>query len=78
MCVIQKSSVCCSACTHKNIQYDGVFSEAKFKTLELKKIELKWQRLEARFRLTYLAYKLLTAKKDVDKLDRKLEKVYNH
>ena len=78
MCIIQKSSVRCLACICKNIQCDRVFSKAEFEALELKKTELKWQRLEARSRLTRLAYELLAAEKDVDKLDRKLEKVHDH
>ena len=77
MCVIQKSLVCCSACIRKNIWCDGVFFEAEFEALESKKTELKWQQLEARSRLTRLVYELLAAEKDVDKLDRKLEKVHD-
>ena len=77
MCVIQKSSVRCSTCTRKNIWCDEVFSKAEFEALESKKAELKRQRLEARSRLTRLAYKLLAAEKDVDRLNRKLERVYN-
>ena len=77
MCVIQKSLVRCSACIRKNIRCDGVFSEAEFEALKSKKTELKRQWLEARSCLTRLAYELLAAEKDVDKLDWKLEKVYD-
>ena len=38
---------------------------------------MKRQRLETRSHLTRLAYELLAAKKDVDRLDRKLERVHD-
>ena len=74
--VIQKSSSRCSACTRKNIRCDGNFSKVEFDSLEAQKTELLKKKMEARSRLTALAWELLAVQKEHNKLDRRLEKVY--
>ena len=75
-CWIQKNSARCSSCNRKNIVCDGNFSEAEFDSLEAQKTKLKVQRVEARSRLTKLAWALLAAQKEQDKLDTQLDKIH--
>lgn len=75
-CVIQKSSGRCSSCTKKNITCDGNFSDAEFDSLEAQKQKLFDRKMEARSRLTALAWELLATQKEHDKLDRQLERVH--
>ena len=75
-CVIQKSSVRCSSYTKKNITCDGNFSDVEFDSLESQKQKLFRHKVEARSRLTKLAWELLATQKENDRLDRQLEKVH--
>lgn len=53
----------------------GTFSDAEFESLEAKKTSLLQKKVEARARLTSLAWELLAVQKEHDVLDQKLDKV---
>jgi hypothetical protein len=82
VCVIHQCSTKCASCVRKNIRCDGMFSDAEFDSLEATKEEIFLKKMEARVRLTKLAWELLgvqkrliAAQKEVESLDVKLEKV---
>ena len=54
----------CSYYIRKNITCSGTFSDAKFDELEAAKIEVLRKKVEARARLTALAYKFLAVTKE--------------
>ena len=64
MCIIKKNLKKCSCYIRKNIIYGGTFSDAKFDELEAAKIEVLRKKVEARARLTALAYKFLVVTKE--------------
>lgn len=55
----------------------GTFSDAEFDQLEAQKTELLRKKVEARARLTALAWEFLAVQKEHDALDKKLDKVHN-
>jgi hypothetical protein len=77
VCIIQKNSTRCSSCVRKNIKCGGQFSDAEFDQLESQKNELLLKKMEARKRLTALAWELLAAQKEQEVLDQKLSKIHN-
>lgn len=54
----------------------GTFSDAEFDLLEAQKTELLRKKVEARARLTALAWELLALQKEHDSLDRGLSKIH--
>jgi Zn ribbon nucleic-acid-binding protein len=77
VCIIQKNSTRCSSCVRKNVKCGGQFSDAEFDVLESQKNELLLKKMEARKRLTALAWELLAAQKEQDLLDQKLSKIHH-
>ena len=75
ICVIHKSSSRCSVCQRKNIKCGGVFSDAEFDSLERKKEEISKKKMDARARLTVLAWEILALQKQHDELDRMHSKI---
>jgi len=62
--IVKKNLKKCSYYIRKNIIYGGTFSNAKFDELEAAKIEVLRKKVEARARLTALAYKFLVVTKE--------------
>ena len=77
MCIIKKNSKKYSYYTRKNVIYSGTFSNTKFDELETAKIEVLRKKVEARARLTALAYEFLAVTKEQEALDKRLDKIYN-
>jgi hypothetical protein len=75
VCVVKKGSTKCSCCVRKNMRCGGTFSDAEFDQLEAQRAELLRKKVEARARLTALAWELLALQKEHDLLDRNLEKI---
>ena len=54
----------------------GTFSDAEFDALEAQKNEISVKKMEARARLTALAWELLAVQKESDVLDKKFDKIH--
>ena len=74
---MKKNSKKCSCYIRKNITCGGTFSDAKFDELEAAKTEVLREKVEARARLTALAYEFLVVTKEQEALDKRLDKIYN-
>ena len=61
----------------KNITCGGTFSDAEFDELEAAKTEVLRKKVEARARLTALAYEFLAVTKEQEALDKRLDKIHN-
>ena len=77
MYIIKKNSKKCSCYIRKNITCGGTFSNTKFDELETAKIEVLRKKVEARGRLTALAYEFLAVTKEQEALDKRLDKIHN-
>jgi hypothetical protein len=75
VCVVKRNQAKCSCCTRKNVSCGGTFSDAEFDALEAQKTKLLREKVEARARLTALAWEFMALQKEHDKLDQKLDKV---
>jgi hypothetical protein len=74
-CVVKRNAAKCSCCTRKNIRCGGTFSDAEFDELEAKKTEVLRKKVEARARLTALAWEITAMQKEHEKLDKELDKI---
>ena len=77
MCIIKKNLKKYSCYIRKNITCGRTFSDTKFDELETAKIEVLRKKVEARARLTALAYEFLAVTKEQEALDKRLDKIYN-
>lgn len=77
VCVVQKGSSRCSCCVRKNVACGGTFSDAEFDALEAQKTDLLKKKMEARSRLTALAWELLAVQKEQESLDVRLNKIHS-
>jgi len=76
ICVVQKGSSRCSCCVRKNVACGGTFSDAEFDALEAKKSEIAVKKMNARSKLTSLAWELLAVQKEHDALDAQFLKIH--
>ena len=75
--IVQKGASRCSCYLQKNVACGGTFSNAEFNALENQKTDLLRKKVEARSRLTSLAWELLSLQKEHNSLDQKLDKIHN-
>ena len=75
-CVVMKGRARCSCCERKNIVCGGTFSDAEFEALDSRKTKIAAAKMEARAKLTRLAYEILAAQKEVDKLEAQFAKIH--